>query len=372
DQDVRLAVMVPTAAAELLRGGGIPRSVRAFNLGGEALPAELAQALYGLGHVRAVRNLYGPTEDTTYSTWSRVPPGSGPVRIGRPVPGTRAYVLDGGLQPQPVGVPGEVYLAGEGLARGYAGRPELTAERFLPDPFGPAGSRMYRVMDRARWTADGELEYLGRADQQVKVRGFRIEPGEIEAALLEEASVHEAVVLAREDRPGERRLVGYVVAPGGDAAGLREHLRGRLPEYMVPAAIVVLDAMPLTASGKLDRRALPALDAAAPAAAYVAPRTPAEEVLAGILGEVLHVERVGVEDDFFDLGGHSLVATQVVSRVRQAFGVELPLRALFEARTVAALAGRVEELRAAPGRLTPRVVAIDRSTLRGSRGRPPA
>ncbi|HEX8273805.1 MAG TPA: non-ribosomal peptide synthetase, partial [Longimicrobiaceae bacterium] len=370
DQDVRLAVMVPTAAAELLRGGGIPRSVRAFNLGGEALPAELAQALYELGHVRAVRNLYGPTEDTTYSTWSRVPPASGSVRIGRPVPGTRAYVLDGGLQPQPVGVPGEMYLAGEGLARGYAGRPELTAERFLPDPFGPAGSRMYRVMDRARWRPDGELEYLGRTDQQVKVRGFRIEPGEIEAALLEEPSIREAVVVAREDRPGERRLVGYVVAPGGDAAGLRERLRGRLPEYMVPAAIVVLDAMPLTASGKLDRRALPAPDAAAPAAAYVAPRTPAEEVLAGIWADVLGVERVGVEDDFFDLGGHSLLATRVVSRVRQAFGTELPMRTLFEARTVAGMAGRLEELGATAETPGPAMVVVDRSARRRSRERP--
>ncbi|MEW5928486.1 MAG: amino acid adenylation domain-containing protein [Gemmatimonadota bacterium] len=369
DQDVRLAVMVPTAAAELLRGGGIPRSVRAFNLGGEALTAELARALYGLGHVETVRNLYGPTEDTTYSTWTRVPRGSGSVRIGRPVPGSRAYVLDGGLQPQPVGVPGEVYLAGEGLARGYAGRPELTAERFLPDPFGTAGSRMYRVMDRARWRPDGELEYLGRTDQQVKVRGFRIEPGEVEAALLEEPSVREAAVLAREDRPGERRLVGYVVAPGGDAAGLREHLRRRLPEYMVPAALVVLEKLPLTPSGKLDRRALPAPDAA-PAAAYVAPRTPAEEVLAGIWAEVLHLERVGVEDDFFDLGGHSLLATRVVSRVRQAFGTELPLRTLFEAPTVAALAGRLEELRATAEPPAPRMVAVDRSARRRSRERP--
>ncbi|MET0399319.1 MAG: non-ribosomal peptide synthase/polyketide synthase [Longimicrobiaceae bacterium] len=362
DQDVRLAVMVPTAAAELLRGGGIPRSVRAFNLAGEALTADLARALYGLGHVETVRNLYGPTEDTTYSTWTRVPRGSESVRIGRPVPGSRAYVLDDGLRPQPVGVPGEMYLAGEGLARGYAGRPELTAERFLPDPFGAprSGSRMYRVMDRGRWRGDGELEYLGRTDQQVKVRGFRIEPGEIEAALLEQPSVREAVVLAREDVPGELRLVGYVVAPGRDAAGLRERLRGRLPDYMVPAAVVVLDSLPLTPSGKLDRRALPAPDAAS-VGAYVAPRTPAEEVLAGIWVEVLRVERVGAEDDFFGLGGHSLLGTRVVSRVRQAFGVELPLRALFEAPTVAGLAGRIQALRAGgEGVHAPPLVALPR------------
>ncbi len=360
DQDVRLAVMVPTVAAELLRGGGIPRSVRAFNLAGEALTAELARALYGLGHVQAVRNLYGPTEDTTYSTWTRVPRGSGSVRIGRPVPGSRAYVLDGRLQPQPVGVPGELYLAGEGLARGYAGQPGLTAERFLPDPFGEPGSRMYRVMDRARWRLDGELEYLGRTDHQVKVRGFRIEPGEIEAALLRAPAVREAVVLAREDRPGERRLVGYVVAPGGDAAGLREGLRGRLPEYMVPAAIVVLDTLPLTPNGKLDRRALPAPDAVS-AGTYVAPRTPAEEVLAGIWSAVLRVERVGAEDDFFGLGGHSLLGTRVVSRVREAFGVELPLRALFEAPTVAGLAGRIALLRAGgEGMQAPPLVPLPR------------
>jgi amino acid adenylation domain-containing protein len=345
------ASMVPTAAAELLRTGGIPSSVRTLNLGGEALPAGLAQALYELPGVEKVGNLYGPTEDTTYSTYSLVERGGGRVLVGRPAANTRALVLDAELEPVPACVAGELYLAGDGLARGYAGRPDLTAERFLPDPHGPPGSRMYRVMDRVRWTADGELEYLGRSDFQVKVRGFRIEPGEIEAALRSHPAVADAVAVVREDVPGERRIVAYLAAPEGTAAPgtaeLRARLRERLPEYMLPAAFVALDALPLTPNGKLDRRALPAPGGPAAGREYVAPRTPAEELLAGVFGEVLHAERVGVHDDFFDLGGHSLLATRVVSRVREVFGVELPLRAMFELPTVAALAPEVESLRPA-------------------------
>ncbi|HEV2148332.1 MAG TPA: amino acid adenylation domain-containing protein [Longimicrobiaceae bacterium] len=363
-EGVRLVVMVPTAAAELLRMGAIPESVRAFNLAGEALSAELAGALHALEHVRSVRNLYGPTEDTTYSTFCEVERGAQRVHIGRPIAGSRAYVLDAHLEPLPVGVPGELYLAGEGLARGYAGRPELTAERFVPEPHGPAGARMYRTMDRARWLASGELEYLGRTDAQVKVRGFRVELGEIEIALERHASVHEAVVLLREDAPGERRLVAYVVPDGAapTPAELREHLREQLPEYMVPGAFVLLEALPLTTSGKIDRKALPAPEGAESAeAGYVAPRTPTEEVLAGIWGDVLGVERVGVEESFFELGGHSLLATRVASRVREAFGVELPLRALFEAPTVARLVERVDALlRAGAGVGAPPLVAVGR------------
>ncbi|HEX2081523.1 MAG TPA: amino acid adenylation domain-containing protein, partial [Longimicrobium sp.] len=350
DQGIRYASMVPTAAAELLRSGGIPASVRTLNLGGEALPNELAQALYALGTVHRVGNLYGPTEDTTYSAYSLAGRGADRVLIGRPVANTRAYVLDDGLRPVPVGVAGELYLAGGGLARGYAARPELTAERFLPDPFGEPGSRMYRVMDRVRWTAVGELEYFGRTDFQVKVRGFRIEPGEIEAALRGHPSVRDAVVVVREDAPGDRRLVAYVVADEGarapDAAELRAHARVRLPEYMVPSAFVVLAALPRTPNGKLDRGALPAPDASAACGTeYAAPRTPTEARLAAVFAEVLGVPRAGIHDDFFTLGGHSLLATRVVSRVREAFGVELPLRALFEAPTVDRLAARVEALR---------------------------
>ncbi|MEW5927424.1 MAG: non-ribosomal peptide synthase/polyketide synthase, partial [Gemmatimonadota bacterium] len=343
-QEVRLVVAVPSAVAELLHGGAVPESVRAFNLAGEALTAELARALYGLGHVRAVRNLYGPTEATTYATWSPVPRGSGRVGIGRPVAGSRAYVLDPWLNPQPVGVPGELYLAGEGLARGYAGRPELTAERFLPDPFGEPGSRMYRVMDRARWRPDAELEYLGRTDFQVKVRGFRIEPGEIEATLCRHGRVREAVVAARDDAPGGPRLVAYVVPEDGvepTPAELRAHLAAWLPDYMVPAAFVPLERLPLGVSGKVDRRALPAPHWGAEAA-YAAPRTPVESALAEAFAAVLQRERVGIHDGFFELGGHSLLATRVTSRLHRELGVEVPLRALFEAPTVAALAARVE------------------------------
>jgi len=345
-EPVVLAGMVPTAAAELLRTGGIPASVKTLNLAGEALPNELAQALYGLG-VEKVGNLYGPTEDTTFSTYSVVERGADRVRVGRPLANTRAHVLDGELGPVPVGVAGELYLAGDGLARGYLDRPGLTAERFLPDPFGEPGSRMYRVMDRVRWTQDGELEYLGRTDFQVKVRGFRIEPGEVEAALRAHPDVRDAVVAARADATGEARLVAWVVPAGEgkvpDPAGLRDHLRARLPEHMVPTFFVALESFPLTPSGKLDRRALPAPEGTAEAREYVAPRNPVEELLAEIVAEVLGLERVGVNDHFFELGGHSLLATRVISRIRKQFGVELALRALFEAPTVALLAELLSE-----------------------------
>jgi amino acid adenylation domain-containing protein len=296
-------------------------------------------------------NQYGPSE--THVVSARVLEGesaSWPLlpSIGAPVANTRLYVVDQQMEPAPVGVPGELLLGGDAVARGYLERPGLTAERFVPDPFSTeGGARLYRTGDRARWLASGEVEYLGRTDEQVKVRGFRIEPGEIEAVLSDHAAVREAVVVVREDAPGDRRLVAYVVAGEPAAvtpAELRAHLKRRLPEYMVPSAVVVLEALPLTPSGKVARRALPAPDLASPEEAYVAPRTPTEEVLAGIWAEVLRLERVGVHDSFFELGGHSLLATRVVSRVRVEFSVELPLRALFETPTVAGLAPQVERL----------------------------
>ncbi|HEU0079728.1 MAG TPA: non-ribosomal peptide synthetase, partial [Longimicrobiaceae bacterium] len=343
------ASMVPTAAAELLRMGGIPASVRTLNLGGEALPPELARALYGLGTVEKVGNLYGPTEDTTYSTYWRVERGAERMRVGRPVDGTRAYVLDAELEPMPEGAVGELFLAGDGLARGYASRPDLTAERFLPDPFGAAGSRMYRVTDRVRWRADGTLEYFGRVDFQVKVRGFRIELGEIEAALRAHPEVRDAVAVAREDAPGERRLVAYLL-PGEDADvpsphALRAWLRERLPEYMVPSAFVALEAFPLTASGKTDRLALPAPGGAAPEQEYVAPAGELEERVAALFAEVLGAERVGAHDDFFDLGGHSLLATRVAARLQRDLGMEVPVRVVFESPTVAGVAAWIEAAR---------------------------
>ncbi|HEV2736596.1 MAG TPA: amino acid adenylation domain-containing protein, partial [Longimicrobiaceae bacterium] len=348
-ESVKLLNTVPSAAAALARAGAIPASVRVVCLAGEALKRGLADELYALPHVEAVYNLYGPSEDTTYSTWSLVPrreeraPG-----IGRAVTGTRAHVLDRRMEPAAAGDPGELYLGGAGLARGYLGRPDATAERFVPDPYAAEpGARLYRTGDAVRARPDGELEFLGRLDHQVKLRGFRIEPGEIEAVLAEAPGVRDAVVVLREDTPGDPRLAAYLVprGPGSPAVGeVREFVRGRLPEPRVPVAWVVLEARPLTPNGKTDRAALPVPESTRPADApeHVAPRTPTEAALAGIWAEVLGVDRLGAEDDFLELGGHSLLAMRVAARVRESLGVELPLAAVLEARTVAALAERVE------------------------------
>ncbi|HEX2093844.1 MAG TPA: amino acid adenylation domain-containing protein, partial [Longimicrobiaceae bacterium] len=339
------------AMLELIRSGEAPKPVglRAVLLGGEALSAELVERTQALFPRVPIWNHYGPTEATVNTTVARIGAGER-ITIGRPVANVRVYLLDGQGQPVPVGVPGELYVGGEGVARGYLGRPDLTAEKFVPDAFsGEAGARMYRSGDRVRWLATGELEYVGRVDQQVKVRGFRIEPGEIDAALARHPAVAGVAVAVREDAAGEKRLVAYVVPAVGasreEAAAVREHLSECLPEYMVPTAFVVLDALPLTPNGKVDRRALPEPEPAGfDEATYVAPRTGVEEVLAGIWAEVLRVERVGVHDNFFALGGHSLMVTRVASRVRETFALELPLRAFFEAPTVAGLATRIEEV----------------------------
>ncbi|HET7460354.1 MAG TPA: AMP-binding protein, partial [Longimicrobium sp.] len=309
--------------------------------GGEALPAELASALRS--RVGALWNVYGPTETTIWSTSEAVrgdSAGGGQVPIGRPVANTRVYLLDAAGEPVPVGVAGELYIGGAGVVRGYLGRPEQTAERFVADAYGgEPGARLYRTGDRARWRPDGTIEFLGRTDFQVKVRGFRIEPGEIEARLAEHPGVREAVVMAREDAPGDVRLVAYVVAAPADAAdgagaadaeALRAHLSASLPAYMVPAAYVRLDALPLTPNGKVDRKALPAPDGEAYAARpFEAPLGEVEESLAEIWMELLGVERVGRWDHFFQRGGHSLLAVQVVSRVRQVLGLEVALGEMF-------------------------------------------
>ncbi|HSF39094.1 MAG TPA: amino acid adenylation domain-containing protein, partial [Thermoanaerobaculia bacterium] len=362
---VTLVNTVPSAAAELLRMEALPPSVVTLNLAGEALPRALADRVYARPGILRLYNLYGPSEDTTYSTWALIGRESRRApSIGRPLDGTRAYVVDAGLSAQPVGVPGELLLAGDGLARGYLGRPELTAERFIPDPFGAGpGARLYRTGDLARYLADGSLDYLGRLDHQVKVRGFRIELGEIEAALACHPAVEAAVVLAREDAALGLHLAAYVVPRPGqepDRAVLQAALSERLPASMIPTAWAFLAALPLTPNGKVDRRALSRLDA--PAAlppggeAFAAPRSPVEEILAGLFAEVLGVERVSLRDDFFALGGHSLLATRVLSRVRQVLGVDLPVRSLFERPTVEGLAARVEELRREGAPLGPPLV----------------
>ncbi|MCY1022989.1 non-ribosomal peptide synthase/polyketide synthase [Pyxidicoccus sp. MSG2] len=322
-------------------------------LGGEAADWALIDEVRTHQPGCQVFNHYGPTETTVgvlTLAASAIPVEARPasVPLGRPVPDVQAYVLDAFLQPVPVGVIGELFIGGGSVGRGYLGQPDLTAERFVPSPFGDvAGARLYRTGDRARLRADGCIEFLGRDDDQLKVRGFRVEPGEVEAVLKQHPAVREAVVAVREARPGERRLVAYAVAVAEgrlDAGTLKAFLEARLPAWLVPSAFGVLEALPLTANGKVDRRALPALEPGAAAPDAVAPRTPFEELLAGIWSGLLGVERVGVHDDFFALGGHSLLATRAVSRIRQAFQVELPLRVLFEAPTVAALARRLETL----------------------------
>ncbi|MFC4909841.1 amino acid adenylation domain-containing protein [Actinomadura gamaensis] len=306
-------------------------------IGGEAIGDALWDDLRALDGV-TVRNFYGPTE-ATVDTMSVVVADAPRPTVGGPHPGARAYVLDAALQPAPVGVPGELYLAGVQLARGYLGRTALTAERFVADPFGAPGARMYRTGDLARWNPDGTIGFLGRADDQVKIRGFRVELGEIETVLSRFEGVGQAVAVVREDAPGDRRLAAYVVPATVDAAALRRHAAAHLPDHMVPS-LTVLPALPLTVNGKVDKRALPAPDAAS-AGAGRGPRSPQEEILCGLFGEVLGVARVGVDDGFFELGGDSLTATRLVSRIRTALGVELPVRALFEAPTVAGLSARL-------------------------------
>jgi amino acid adenylation domain-containing protein len=343
--EVRTINTVPSAIAELLRTDGLPASVATVNLAGEGLSRPLSDRVYAKPSVERLYNLYGPSEDTTYSTWTLVERSSArPPSIGRPLDDTRAWIVDSGFRLQPVGVPGELLLGGAGLARGYFGRPELTAERFVPDPFGDEpGARLYRTGDLARVRPDGTIDYLGRLDHQVKVRGFRIELGEVESALGRLPEVEAAVVLAREDAGGDKVLVGYVVprpgAPGDLPAALRTALGRSLPPHMVPTAWVVLPALPLTPNGKVDRKALPAPEQVRFAdEAPAAPRGLAEELLAGIFAQVLGVDRVGARDDFFTLGGHSLLTARLVARVRGAFGVDLSVRSVFEHPTVERLA----------------------------------
>ncbi|WP_310725566.1 non-ribosomal peptide synthetase [Streptomyces sp. N2A] len=325
-------------------------ALRTVIFGGEALEPGNVAEWFRRHPVDAPRlvNMYGITETTVHVTYAPLGEddvASGPSRsvIGEPIPDLRVYVLDAALQPVPPGVTGEMYVAGAGPARGYLNRSALTAQRFVADPFGGPGSRMYRSGDLARWTADGRLDYVGRADDQVQLRGFRVELGEIEAVLAGCEDVSRAMAVVREDRPGDQRIVAYVVgarAAAPDPAALREFAARSLPAYMVPSAIVPLDALPLTVNGKLDRAALPAPGPVAPAPGR-APRSTVAELLCGLFAEVLGVDGVGVDDGFFDIGGHSLLATRLVSRMRAVLGAELSVRDVFEAPTVAGLLARM-------------------------------
>ncbi|HKS36749.1 MAG TPA: amino acid adenylation domain-containing protein, partial [Verrucomicrobiae bacterium] len=339
--EVTLINTVPSAIAELMRMNAVPASVKTVNLAGEALSDGLVGQIYATTGVDKVYNLYGPTEATTYSTFALARRGC-PVTIGRPITGTRCFILDAHLNAVPIGVIGELYLAGAGLARGYYDRPDLTNERFVRNPFSEKnGGRMYRTGDLCRWLPDGNIQYLGRIDHQVKLRGFRIELGEIEACIARHSAIREIAVIAREDIPGEKCLVAYFVAdnPPVDLTDqLRALGRATLPEYMVPAHFVALKALPRTSNGKLDHKALPAPDAGdgPRRGVAVAPRTPTEEMVTGVFRGVLNRADFGVFDNFFDLGGNSLMAARIMFQLRAASGRDLPLRVLFERQTVSA------------------------------------
>jgi amino acid adenylation domain-containing protein len=377
DERVTVLNQTPSAfrqlvwAEEALLGGALPElALRLVIFGGEALePASLAPWFERHGDRRPLLvNMYGITETTVHVTRRPIrrtdlAAGRGSV-VGVVIPDLTLHVVDRGLEPQPIGVPGEIAVGGEGVARGYLGRPELTAERFVPDPYGPPGARLYRSGDLARRLADGDLEYLGRIDTQVKIRGFRIELGEIEAVLSRQPSLSHVVVVVRADTPGNPQLAAYCVAAEGhavDAAALRAALKAELPDHMIPACFVPLAALPLTSNGKVDRNALPAPDGSRPdlGREFVPPAGPVQERLAEIWAEVLRRDRIGAHDDFFELGGHSLIATQVLSRMRQAFGFEMPLRAIFESPTVAGLAEAIiqRELERADGELLARLLS---------------
>jgi hypothetical protein len=348
------------------------RSLKRVFCGGEVLPAELQEHVFAAWQDVELQNTYGPTEasiDVTFwvcrrenesgSKWQR-------VSIGRPIANTQIYILDSHLQPVPVGVPGELHIGGAGLARGYLNRPDLAAEKFIPNPFSnEPGARLYKTGDWTRYLPDGRIEFLGRIDQQVKIRGFRIELGEIETVLSQHPMIQQIVVVAHEEldypksgtcsEPGrsiqnpessEKRLVAYAVLKSGqtlDATAARSFLKDKLPEYMVPSAFVFLDSLPVTFSGKVNRKALPAPDHGRPdlQATYVAPRNPVEEVMAAIWAEALRLEQVGMYDNFFDLGGHSLLAVRVVSQIQSVLRVDIALRTLFEQPTVAGLTAAI-------------------------------
>ena len=344
--EVTLINVVPSVMAELVRSGSVPASVQTANLAGEALPDALVEQIYATTSVRKVVNLYGPTE-TSYSTFTPVPRGCA-VTIGKPIANSQCYVLDKYLNPVPIGVPGDLYIAGDNEARGYYGHPELTREKFVPNPFSQLdGARMYRTGDICRWLSDGNLQYFGRSDFQVKLRGYRIELGEIEATLDKHPDVQTSIATVREDQPGQQRLVAYVVLREGSDVGsnaLQEHVRQSLPEFMVPSSVVMLEAFPLTPNGKVDRRALPVPDSSQLATAEkLTPKDDLEMILVRIWEKVLGVPNIGVDDNYFDLGGHSVLAVRLLTEVEKVVGRKIPLTSLFRGSTVASLAKLLNE-----------------------------
>ncbi len=360
-EEVRLIASVPSAMRELLRRGGIPKSVETVNLGGEPLSIPLVRQLYGLPHVKRVYDLYGPTETTTCSTCALRASGE-PATIGRPIAGAQVYLLDELLQEVPEGEIGELFIGGSGVARGYLNRPGITEERFLHLPFlAGRQARVYRTGDLGRRRSDGSLEFVGRLDQQVKIRGFRVELGEIESVLLTHPAVGEALVIAHEDAPGERRIVAYVApratrgpeggeTPAGGPARLvpqlRSYLRDRVPDYMLPSTVVWVDRFELTSNGKISRAALPApVRNRASAGDYLPPRTPTEELLCRIWGDLLGLKDVGARDDFFKLGGDSLLGIAMLAEVEKQTGCNLPVEVMLRAPTVAGLAAALCERR---------------------------
>jgi amino acid adenylation domain-containing protein len=348
---VTMAVSVPSAVSALVAAGRLPPTIRTLALLGELLPPALVDRILNDTPVSRVVDLYGPTEDTICSTWAERTVG-GPPTIGRPLPNTRAYVVDRYLEPVPVGVRGELLLGGAGLARGYVGRPDLTAERFVPDPFGTSGGRLYRTGDAACWRPDGTLELHGRLDRQLKLRGHRIEPGEIEAALAEHPEIARAVVAPTDEADGERVLVAWVVPVDGeppDPDGWRAHAEARLPRRLVPSRFVPLGDLPLTRSGKVDLAALPRPAHRPPAPSAAAPRDGLERIVAEAFREVLALDAVGRDDDFFQLGGHSLAALRLASRLSARVGTDLPVVWVFEHPTVGGLAEELRSARASGG-----------------------
>ncbi|HZO85822.1 MAG TPA: amino acid adenylation domain-containing protein, partial [Verrucomicrobiae bacterium] len=343
---VKLVNTVPTAMVELVKQKGIPPCVKTVNLAGEALSQKLVEEIYDNSNVSQVFDLYGPTENTTYSTFT-LRQRNGRATIGKPLANSEAYIVDAHGEPAPIGVPGELYVAGALLTRGYLNNPELTAQKFIAHPF-KHGARAYRTGDLARYLPNGDIEFLGRIDHQIKIRGYRIEPGEIENELANHAAVQENVVVMRDEVPGQPYLAAYVVArPSAEVAAqdLRQFLHERIPAYMVPTTFVLMDKLPLTPNGKVDRRALPSPDelSTQTPTETEAPLNEIESALADIWREVIGLDAVQRGDNFFDLGGHSVLVTQMLTRVRRAFGVELTLRNVFETPSLGELAQLIDQ-----------------------------